>query len=495
MSAPPSPPAPPPPERSGSRAWRGAVAALVAADIAFAYQQTAVLPVIPDIERALHVAGAWGAWLLSGYLLVATVSTPLIGRLADLYGRRRLLLVGLAVFLAGSVGAASSPHFAVLVTFRALQGVGGAVFPLSLSIVRQELPRHRVGAATGLLTGAFGMGTALGFATSGALAQLLSWRLVFAVGAVVVAVAVPLVVRRVPARPAPSSGALDLRGALWLGAGLGALLVALTVGPQSRGAGWLLPAGLLAAAGLAGAGWLRREHRAEAPLVALSLLRAPTELWTNAVTLVIGYALFGTYYLLPQFVQDPRHGLGSGTALIGLYLLPSAVGQLVCGPAADRLRFGGSPRGPLGWGMAAMGLGAAGFAAVSGLGRSVPAAASVTGLLVASFVLGCGTGLAIGASSTLVALGAGAEHASVATSLNSTVRRVGGGVGSQISAGVLLLGGRGGGSWVLAFAVTAGLCAVAGAAGLRMPVRREGRRVASAGKETSVEKEAGDRSW
>lgn len=467
----------------------GAVAALVAADIAFAYQQTAVLPVIPDIERALHVGGAWGAWLLSGYLLVATVSTPLVGRLADLYGRRRLLVVGLAVFLLGSVGAALSPHFAVLVAFRALQGVGGAVFPLSLSIVRQELPRERVGAATGLLTGAFGMGTALGFATSGALAQLLSWRLVFGVGAGVVAVAIPLVVRLVPTRTAPSSGTLDLRGAAWLGGALGALLVGLTIGPQSHGAGWALPAVLLAVAGLAGVCWLRREHRAEAPLVALSMLRAPTELWTNGVTLVIGYALFGAYYLVPQFVEDPRHGFGAGTALIGLCLLPSAVGQLLAGPSVDRLRRGGSPRGPLALGMGAMGLGLAGFAVVGAVGRSAPMAASVTGLLAASFVLGSGAGLAIGASSTLVALGAGAEHASVATALNSTVRRVGGGVGSQISAGVLLIAGRGGGSWLLAFAVGAGLCALVVPACLRMPVRREGRTVTA-----YVEREA-DRSW
>jgi MFS family permease len=473
-------PAGPGPE-AARRAWRGALGALIAADVAFAYQQTAVLPVVPTVERQLHVTGAWGAWLLSGYLLVATLSTPLIGRFADLYGRRKLLLIGLTVFLIGSLGAALSPNFGVLVTFRALQGVGGAVFPLSLSVARGELPRERVGAATGLLTGAFGMGTTLGFATSGALAAAVSWRMVFVVGAVVVAVAIPLVLHWVPRRPAPSSGQLDLPGAALLGAALVALLVALTVAPQARGATeWALTGVLAVIAVLAASAWLRHEHRVRAPLISLHMLRSPTALWTNGITLVLGYGLFGVYYLVPQFVQNKQHGFGASTAIIGLYLLPSAVGQLLGGLTADTLRRGGSPRRPLTMGMAAMGVALAGFA-VSAEGGSAP------GFLAASFLLGCGVGLAIGSSSTLVTLDAGAEHASVATGLNSTVRRVGGGIGGQVSAGVLSFAGTGIGSWTSAFAVAAVLSLLAVLFCARLP--RE------SGTSTSADPGVGEGRW
>jgi MFS family permease len=465
-----------PPTTSDAR--RGVLVALTAADIAFAYQQTAVLPVIPAVERALHAPGAWGAWLLTGYLLVATVATPLIGRLADRYGRRRLLLIGLLVFFAGSVGATLSPGFTALVLFRALQGVGGAVFPLSLSLVRQEFPGDRVGSAVGLLTGAFGLGTTLGFATSGVLAATLTWRMVFAVGAVVVAVAIPLVWLLVPGRETAAGGRVDIPGACLLGSALAALLIALTLAPQAangaRG-GWIAPvvAGVLAAS----AGWLwwRREHAADNPLVGVHVLRSPTELWTNCLTLVIGYTLFGAYYLVPQIVQDDRHGFGADTPLIGLYLLPSAIGQLLSGPAAGVLqRRSGSPRLPLALGLAATAAALVGFAVIRDR--------SVAGFLASAFVLGSGAGLCISSSSTLVSLGTGTENASVATALNSTVRRVGGGVGSQLSAGVLIVAGTGAASWMTAFLIGAGLAAASVPAAARLPLRRpppEGRREAA----------------
>ena len=446
--------------------------------MAFAYQQTAVLPVIPQIERELQPPGAWGAWLLTGYLLVATVAGPLIGRLADRYGRRRLLLIGLVVFFAGSVGATLSPNFTVLVLFRALQGVGGAVFPLSLSLVRQEFPRERIGHTVGLLTGGFGLGITLGFGTAGALAAALSWRIVFAVGAVVIALVVPLIVLLVPARPGPSAGRVDLTGAALLGSALAALLVALTLAPQAvRGGGWILPAafGLLAVP--AAWAWWRREHVVAAPLVGLHVLRSPTEVWTNGVTAVIGYALFGAYYLMPQLVEDGQHGYHADTTLVGLYLLPSAVGQLLGGPAAALLQRGGSPRRPLAVGMASLAAGLAGFALVRDQ--------SVAAFLAAAFLVGCGAGLSISAASTLVSLGTRAEHVSVATAVNSTVRRVGGAVGSQVGAGVLVVAGTGTGAWVTAFALGAVLAAVSVPSAARIPLR-----IPSAGQQESAPSDA-----
>jgi MFS family permease len=452
-------------ESSGSSAravsHRRVVAALAVAVVAFAYQQTAVIPVISVIEKALHIPRTWGAWLLSGYLLIATVAGPLLGRLGDRYGRRTVLMTGLVVFAVGSVGAAVSPDAAVLIGCRALQGVGGAVFPLALSVVRQELPHDRINATTGLLTGAFGIGTALGFATSGALTAAVSWRLVFAVGAVVVALAVPMVAAWVPARPGRPGGDVDLPGAALLGGALGLLLVALTLAPQAKGAGWGVPAGLLVVAVLAAVGWLRRERTARTPLIDWRTLRSPTELWTNSLTLAIGYTLFGIYYLVPQFVRNRPHGFGVGLTLVGLFLVPAAVGQLLAGPAAGLLQRHGHARHTLAAGLAMMAVGAGGFAWI---GRG-----SEPVFLVCAFVLGCGTGLAISSSSTLASLGTDEEHAAVATSMNTTARRVGGGVGSQVSAGVLMAAGTGTAAWVVAFGLAAVVCLVCVPVSLRLP--------------------------
>jgi predicted MFS family arabinose efflux permease len=254
---------------------------------------------------------------------------------------------------------------------------------------------------------------------------------------------------------------VDLPGALLLGGALGLLLVALTLAPEARGAAWALPAGLLVAAAAAGALWLRREGRAESPLVDRRTLRSPAELWTNGMTLAIGYALFGTYYLVPQFVQDRTHGFGVGLSLVGLFLLPAAVGQLLAGPAAGILQKRASPRFTLAAGLAGMAVGAAGFAWI---GRE-----SVPAFLAAAFLLGCGTGLAISSSSTLVSLGADDEHASVATSVNTTVRRLGGGIGSQVSAAVLVVAGTGTLAWTVAFGLAAAVCLLCAPITLRMP--------------------------
>lgn len=447
-------------------AHRRALAALVLADVAFAYQQTAVVPVIPVIERETGVSQAWGARLLSGYLLVATVATPVLGRLADRRGRRAMLLAGLGFFLAGSVAAAAAPGPVVLIAARAVQGVGGAVFPLSLSIVREEFPRGRVGSATGVLTGAFGIGTALGFATAGALTDAVSWHLVFAVGAAVVALALPLVVRWVPSRPGPSGGALDVPGALLLSAVLALVLVGLTLLPQSTGAEWAVPGGLVAAGLAAGALWFRRENRVAEPLIDLRTLRSPAQVWTNGVTVAIGYALFGTFYLVPQFVGNGGEGFGAGTGTVGLYLLPLALGQILGGPAARTLQKGGTPRRPLAAGMAALAAGTAACGLVGGASR--PA------FLAAVFVIGCGAGLTISAGGTLVNVTADREHAGVSTSVNSTVRRVGGGLGGQASAAVLILVGSGRAGWLAAFGLAAAFALVSVPFAARVPLPSAG---------------------
>ena len=115
--------------------YRLTLVALLVADITFAFQQTAVIPAFPTIEQDLQAPATWTAWLLSGYLIVATVATPLLGKLGDQQGKRRLLLIALLLFLTGSVGAAVSPNIGLLIVFRTVQGVGGAVFPLTFAMI------------------------------------------------------------------------------------------------------------------------------------------------------------------------------------------------------------------------------------------------------------------------------------------------------------------------------------------------------------------------
>jgi hypothetical protein len=148
---------------------RSALIAACVAVVGFSVQQTAPIPAFPTIELQLHAPARWTTWLLSGYLIVAAVSAPLFGKLGDRRGKRRMLLEVLAVYFLGSVGAALAPDIWALICVRALQGVGGAVFPLCIAILRDELRDEDVGRGIGALSGAFGVGAILSFGLTGLL--------------------------------------------------------------------------------------------------------------------------------------------------------------------------------------------------------------------------------------------------------------------------------------------------------------------------------------
>ncbi|QRP50086.1 MFS transporter [Amycolatopsis sp. FDAARGOS 1241] len=201
-------------------------------------QQTSIVPAVHDVQRALGGSAEWASWLGTVYLMVATVATMAMGRLGDLHGRRRLLLTGLALFAVGSIGAAPAPDLAVLIGFRAVQEVGASVYPLALALARESVPEDRQTTTISLLTGGFGAGTAIGFAAGGVLAQFVSWRAIFAFGAVLVAVAAWLVARRVPEPVDRAIGRFDLAGSVLVPVAALALLDGLTV---AASAGWTAP--------------------------------------------------------------------------------------------------------------------------------------------------------------------------------------------------------------------------------------------------------------
>jgi MFS family permease len=136
------------------------LAILTLAGTAFALQQTMVIPALPTLQRELNTTTAWVTWVLTVFLLVASVATPILGKLGDQYGKERLLVVSLAVFLLGSIVAALAWNIWILIGARAIQGAGGASFPLSFGIIRDEFPREKVGVAIGLVSAVFGSAAA-----------------------------------------------------------------------------------------------------------------------------------------------------------------------------------------------------------------------------------------------------------------------------------------------------------------------------------------------
>src|SRR4051794_4451711 len=186
---------------------------LALAGTAFALQQTMIIPALPTLQHDLHTTTAWATWLLTGFLLVAAVATPILGKLGDQYGKERLLVISLAVFFVGCVAAAFAWDIWSLIACRCLQGLGGAVFPLSFAIINDEFPREKVGTGVGMISAILGIGGGLGLVLSGVLIDHLSWRWLFIVGAAAVGVSLPLLHPFVPRAPIKTPSRLHLPGA------------------------------------------------------------------------------------------------------------------------------------------------------------------------------------------------------------------------------------------------------------------------------------------
>jgi EmrB/QacA subfamily drug resistance transporter len=422
----------------GRQNYNITLAVLTFAGLAYALQQTMVIPALPALQRDLHTTTTWVTWVLTIFLLVASVATPLLGKLGDQYGKERLLVISLAVFLAGSIAAACAWNIWVLIGARAIQGASGAIFPLSFGIIRDEFPREKLGVAIGLVSAVFGVGGGLGIVLSGLIVDNVSWRWLFIVGAITIALATVLVQRFVPESPIKTPSRVDILGATLLSGGLVALLLALTEGEDwGWTSGRILGLGAASLILLLAWGWA--ELQVAEPMVDMRMLARREVLFTNLTALIAGFAMFGAFVLIPIFVQTPRgysdavqrvidYGFDASATEAGLYLLPSSITLLFAGPIAGLLgrRFGS--KWPLSAGMFLVAASAGSLA----LWHDHP-----WQILAAMPVLGVGVGFAFAAMATLITEAVRPTETGVATGMNTVMRTVGGVIGGEMGAALL----------------------------------------------------------
>jgi EmrB/QacA subfamily drug resistance transporter len=407
------------------------LAVLVFAGTAFALQQTMIIPALPVLRDEFGTTTAWATWLLTGFLLSASVAIPVLGKLGDQHGKERLLVISLGIFLLGSIGAIFAWNIGSLIAFRILQGAGGAVFPLSFSIIKDEFPEEKVGVAVGAVSAVFAVGGSLGLVLSGVIVDHLSWRWLFIVGAIGVAAAVMLVYLFVPESPIKTPSRVDVPGAVLLSAGLLALLLALTEGERwGWGSGRIL--GLLAGSAVLLLAWGLVELRVPEPMVDMRMLAQRAVLFANLTALIAGFALFGSFILVPNLLQLPpelaEHGFGVSATRTGLYLVPGTVLGFLTGPLAGVLGNRYGSKWPLSLGMA---LGAAGLAFIAAwhdAGWHIVAGMSI---------LGAGLPMTFAAMAKIIVDAVRPSETGVATGMNTVMRTIGGVVGGQVGATLL----------------------------------------------------------
>jgi EmrB/QacA subfamily drug resistance transporter len=442
---------------------------LTLAGIAFALQQTMVIPALATLQRELNTTTTWVTWVLTVFLLVASVATPILGKLGDQYGKARVLTICLALFLAGSIGAALAWNIWALIAARAIQGAGGAFFPLSFGIIRDEFPREKVGVAIGLVSAVFGIGGGLGIVLSGLIVDHMSWRWLFIVGAAAIAPALVLVHKYVPESPIKTPSSVDVIGATLLSAGLIAMLVALTEGESW---GWTsrrtLALGVTAALLLVA--WGIAELRVREPMVDMRMLAVRQVLFTNLTAIIAGFAMFGSFVLVPNFVEIPHglpqtiqdrvhFGFGASATKAGLYLLPSSVALLFAGPVAGLIGRRVGSKWPLAAGMALVAASAGSLAVWNEESWEI---------LAAMPVLGVGVGFAFASMATLITEAVRPTETGVATGMNTVMRTVGGVIGGQVGAALLAahaIPGTGGVPAATGFEIAFGISAIAALAG------------------------------
>src|SRR5882757_241345 len=306
---------------------------------AFALLSTIVAPALPVLQRDLHASTSATAWIFTSFLLASSVATPIAGRLGDMFGKKRMLVISLSALAAGSLLAAVVTSLPLLIAARTIQGLGGAIYPLSFAILRDEFPPERVAGAIALLSSLLGIGGGLGIVLAGPILQHLSYHWLFWILLVLTSVATVAAIVFIPESPIREPGRVHWLGAVLLSGWLVALLVAVSEGATWH---WGSPKtiGLFVLAGLLAAAWVKAESRSRQPLVDMKMMRLSGVWTTNSAALLLGFGQYTGLILIPEFVQAPTstgYGYGASVTQAGLFLIPTTIASMIASPISGRL--------------------------------------------------------------------------------------------------------------------------------------------------------------
>ncbi|GGO82777.1 MFS transporter [Wenjunlia tyrosinilytica] len=405
------------------------VLTLALAAMVVSMMQTLVVPILGLIQNSLGTTTANVSWVTTATLLSAAVFTPLLGRFGDQHGKKRTLVGVLVVMVIGSLVAATTHSLLWLLVGRVLQGSATAIFPLALSVLREEIRPQKLPGAMALVSGTLAFGSGLALVATGLLTQgdNADYRTVFWFALGLAAAALLAVIFLVPADRNRIGGRTDVLGALTLGAFLVLLLLPISQGHEW---GWSSAPtiGTFAGAAVMAAVWAFTESRVREPMVDLKMFAHRPVLFTNVAGLLVGFAMFAQFIGVSYLVQMPDRLTGYGFSASVLrasveYLLPSTMVSLVAAPVGGILvkRFGARVVLAIG---AVIGTG--GFAWLT---TSHDSTASVIG---AGMVIGASISFGYAAMPALIVASVPHHQTGIANGINSISRSVGSSIGSAM---------------------------------------------------------------
>jgi MFS family permease len=449
------------------RRTRAAFPVLALVVVAVNLPQSVVVPVLPRIQESYGTDQVTSTWLLTGFLLSSGVATPLLGRLGDGIGQRRILALALGVLALGCAGAALAPTVGWAIAMRFVQGISGGAVPVAFSAVRAAVPPARLTYGVAVLATVGSIAFSLGIVAAGPLLSVAGRPAVFLLPCVVALVAAAGVLLVLPpaAEPRPPVGRFGTLPVLLFSGALVCLLLAIS---QSSSRGWASPlvVGLAALGLLLGGWWAARERGAAVPFIDLAMMRRRGVWAGNLVAVLAGIGLFGCAAGMPSLLQAPRGDGGVGASLdeVGLLMAPIALAAFLTSLCTGRLYRSFPARGLLVVGAALSSLSYAGVALWHG---------DAWGMVGWCALQGVGNGLILSTVASVVVAAVPAHQTGVASGLNTNIRTIGGSFGAATTAAILsahTVAGRSAESgFVVAFAMMAVAMAVAGAAALLVP--------------------------
>jgi EmrB/QacA subfamily drug resistance transporter len=440
---------------------------LAAAVAGYALLQSLVIPVLPTIQAGLHTSQNTVTWVLTAYLVSASIFTPIIGRLGDMWGKERMLVAALIALTAGSVLAALAGSVGVMIIARVIQGIGGGVLPLAFGIIRDEFPVRKVAGAVGVIAALAAAGAGLGIVLAGPIVEALDYHWLFWIPAIILGIATVAARLVVPESPVRAPGRLSWGAAVLLSGWLVALLVPISEAP-SWGWGSARVLGLLVLAAALAVAWFVVESRSSHPLVDMRMMRMPVVWSTNLVALLFGVGMYATFAFLPEFLQTPAsagYGFGLSITRSGLILLPSSVAMFALGVASGRLTAR---------------LGAKVVLLAGALISIIPFVLLTVAhdhqwqIVLAMVLQGVGFGMAFAAMSNLIVQGVPAEQTGVASGMNANIRTIGGSIGAAIMSSIVTSTAHAGGlprqaGYTHGFALLTGAAIAAALAAVLVP--------------------------
>jgi len=434
-----------------------------------AIMQTVMVPLLPSMPGFTGAGPTAVSWLVTATLLVGAVMTPIFGRLADMIGKKKMLLIAFTVMTIGSLICAMTSNIGLLIFARGLQGAGAAVLPIGMAILREVLPRDRVDRSVAMLSSTLGIGTAIGIPFAAAIVQFADWHLLFWVTAAIGAGVTLAAWFVVPESDSRAGGRFDVVGAAGLSAALICLLVPIT---QGSSWGWTSPAVLsMAASAVVVFGiWGFQQLRNRNPLVDLRVAARRSVLTPHLSALLVGFAFYGNTLITTQLLQAPR-GEGAG---YGLTILQAAACQLAASVAmmifaivASRIteRFG--PKVTIMIGALFL---------LAGYGIHAVPDKPLWLVVAAIFVAAVGTSLVYCTLPVLILGAVPLEQNAAANGVNVLLRTVGSTVCSAVVASVLaahaFAGGVSTAGFVIAYLVCAACAIVVFASAFALPSRQ-----------------------